>query len=116
MDRIELVTGACEEYFGALPSDAISKFNFTNVFEWMPARTFEALLRETVRVARPGAVMTYRNLLVPRARPDSLAQWIRPDRALAAALHARDLSFVYGAYVVERIAKEEGECPTVSSS
>ncbi len=116
VDRIELVTGACEEYFGALPSDAISKFNFTNVFEWMPARTFEALLRETVRVARPGAVMTYRNLLVPRARPDSLAQWIRPDRALAAALHARDLSFVYGAYVVERIAKEEGECPTVSSS
>jgi S-adenosylmethionine-diacylglycerol 3-amino-3-carboxypropyl transferase len=116
VDRIELVTGACEEYFGTLPSDAISKFNFTNVFEWMPARAFEALLRETVRVARPGAVMTYRNLLVPRARPDSLAAWIRPERALAAALHARDLSFVYGAYVVERISKQEGECPTVSSS
>ena len=116
VDRIELVTGACDEYFGTLPSDAISKFNFTNVFEWMPARTFEVLLRETVRVARPGAVMTYRNLLVPRARPDSLAPWIRPDRALAASLHARDLSFVYGAYVVERIVKEEGECPTASSS
>ncbi len=115
VDRIEIVTGPLEQYFATLPANSISKFNFTNVFEWMPARTFDALLRETVRVARDGAVLTYRNLLVPRSRPIGLAPWIEPERALAAALHGRDLSFIYGAYVVERVVKQEDACPTVSS-
>jgi len=115
VSRIEPVTASCEDYFATLPSDTISKFNFSNVFEWMPTSAFEALLRESVRVGRDGAVMTYRNLLVPRARPDTLARWIQPARALAASLHARDLSFIYGAYVVERITKEGDGCPTTSS-
>ncbi len=115
VDRIEIVTGALDQYFATLPANAISKFNFTNVFEWMPARTFEDLLRETVRVARNGAVLTYRNLLVPRSRPIGLAPWIEPERALASALHARDLSFIYGAYVVERVVKQEDTCPTMLS-
>ncbi|MDH3571213.1 MAG: hypothetical protein OER89_13675, partial [Gemmatimonadota bacterium] len=101
--------------FATLPANTISKFNFSNVFEWMPPRTFDDLLRETVRVGRDGAVLAYRNLLVPRARPIGLAPWIEPERALSATLHARDLAFIYGAYVVERIVKQEDACPTVSS-
>ncbi|MDH3369151.1 MAG: DUF3419 family protein [Gemmatimonadota bacterium] len=115
VDRIETVTGACEDHFATLPANTISKFNFSNVFEWMPPRTFDDLLRETVRVGRDGAVLAYRNLLVPRARPIGLAPWIEPERALSATLHARDLAFIYGAYVVERIVKQEDACPTVSS-
>ncbi len=105
LDRVRIITGTCEDYLASRLSGTISKFNFTNIFEWMPAESFEQVLRETVRVARAGAVITYRNLLVPRSRPASMADSILPDRGLSAELHAIDRSFIYNAYVVERIVK-----------
>jgi S-adenosylmethionine-diacylglycerol 3-amino-3-carboxypropyl transferase len=114
LDHVRIVLGKCEEYLASCPSRAISKFNFTNIFEWMGTEAFEQVLRETVRVAREGAVITYRNLLVPRSRPESMAPWIQPDRGLAAELHAIDKSFIYKAYVVERIVKGPVRCRTES--
>ena len=68
---------------------------------------FEALLRETIRVARDGAVLTYRNLLVPRRRPESLGAYILSCPEISASLRAKDLSFIYSDYVVEKISKGE---------
>lgn len=97
--------GSCEEFFPKLADDTVAKFNFTNIFEWMTPESVERLLRETVRVAKDGAVLTYRNLLVPRSRPETLARWLVPDTALAERLHEQDRSFIYRAYVVERVRK-----------
>lgn len=105
LDRVEIVTASCEGYFAGLAASSISKFNFSNIFEWMSPAAFEALLRETVRVARDRAVLTYRNLLVFRERPPSLDGVLKPLRALAASLHEADLSFIYDNYVVERVEK-----------
>jgi S-adenosylmethionine-diacylglycerol 3-amino-3-carboxypropyl transferase len=105
LDRVEIVTASCERFFAGLADSSISKFNFSNIFEWMPPAAFEALLRETVRVARDGAILTYRNLLVFRERPPSLGEVLRPLRDLARALHETDLSFIYDNYVVERVEK-----------
>lgn len=113
LDRIELRNESCEAYFSTLPDNSISKFNFTNIFEWMPPKAFEDLLKETIRVAKDGAVLTYRNLLVPRSRPDSLAQSIQPKPALSKALHETDLSFIYKAYIVENISKSHTEIKEV---
>jgi hypothetical protein len=71
----------------------------------MSPAAVEALLRQTVRVARDKAVLTYRNLLVFRERPPSLDGTIRPLRDLAKALQETDLSFIYDNYVVERVEK-----------
>lgn len=106
LDRIEIVTDSCEHYFSAMPENSVSKFNFTNIFEWMSPSACEALLRETIRVAKPGAILTYRNLLVPRSRPEILQREIEPLEGLANTLFERDLSFIYNRYVVERIRKE----------
>ena len=105
LNRITIISESCENYFARLPENRISHFNFTNIFEWMPATNFEELLKETIRVAMPGATLTYRNLLVPRSRPESLADRIHPDTAQAAKLAARDLSFVYKNYRVEHVIK-----------
>ncbi|MCX6233778.1 MAG: DUF3419 family protein [Bacteroidetes bacterium] len=105
IDRIEIVTGSCEDYFRGIPADSISKFNFSNIFEWMETTSFEHLLKETVRVARDGSILTYRNLLVKRSRPESLARWINPQKELSETLYAADRSFIYRAYVVEQITK-----------
>lgn len=105
LDRVEIVAARCEDYFAGLGDSAISKFNFSNIFEWMAPHEFEALLRETVRVARDKAILTYRNLLVFRERPASLERFLRPRRDAARALLERDLSFIYDNYVVEQVEK-----------
>jgi S-adenosylmethionine-diacylglycerol 3-amino-3-carboxypropyl transferase len=107
LDRVEVVTDTCEHFFSTLPDSSFSRFNFSNIFEWMSPPAFESLLRETVRVGRPGAILTYRNLLVFRERPESLADVLRPRRDISGALKARDLSFIYDNYVVEEICKGE---------
>ena len=107
LDRVEVVTDTCEHYFSTLPDSCLSRFNFSNIFEWMSPQAYESLLCETVRVGRPGAILTYRNLLVYRERPGSLATAIRPRPDISRPLLARDLSFIYDNYVVEEICKEE---------
>ena len=102
---MEIVTDSCEHFFANLEDSSISKFNFSNIFEWMSPAAFEGLLRETVRVARDKAVLTYRTLLVFREWPPSLGGNIRPRRDLAKALQGTDLSFIYDNYVVEQVAK-----------
>ena len=106
VDRISIVTSGCLEYLRAVPSDTISKFNFTNIFEWISIEEYLILLTETLRTARDGAILTYRNHLVTRNRPESLAEQIIPDMSLSVKLHESDRSFIYKAYVVERIKKK----------
>lgn len=106
VDRVEIVTGEAGRYLGSLPDNTLDRINFSNVFEWIDPTGYECLLRETVRVSRPGARITYRNLLVQRERPASLAAVIRPD-ALAKELLPRDRAFVYSNFVVEEIVKEK---------
>jgi S-adenosylmethionine-diacylglycerol 3-amino-3-carboxypropyl transferase len=105
VDRIKMVTSGCREYLSSLPGDTISKFNFTNIFEWMSIEEFTLILLETLRIAKDGAVITYRNHLVTRNRPDVFADKIIPDMELSLELRKKDRSFIYKAYVVERINK-----------
>lgn len=107
VDRIEIVTDSCENYFSSLPDSSISKFNFSNIFEWMSDDAYEDLLRETVRVAKDKAVLTYRNLLVFREHPSNLNSNIRSLKKMAKSLHEKDLSFIYNNYVVEEIHKRD---------
>ena len=105
VNRIKIVTSGCQEYLSSLPGDTISKFNFTNIFEWMSIEEFTLILLETLRIAKDGAVITYRNHLVTRNRPDMFADKIIPDMKLSLELRKKDRSFIYKAYVVERIKK-----------
>ncbi len=114
LDRIELVTGDCTAWFRTLPADSIDKFNFSNIFEWMPGSSFESLLRETLRVASSRAVIVYRNLLVPRSRPAALASRLLPRNGLAELLLSADRSFIYDRYVIEQVRKESATCNTPS--
>ncbi len=107
LDRIRLVSDDCASFFRQQPESSISRFNFTNIFEWMPVAGYEALLHETVRVATDGAVMTYRNLLVPRSHPSSFDGTIRSRDDEARLLHRNDLSFLYRAYIIEEIHKRK---------
>lgn len=106
LDRIDIVTDNCYNYFARLPEESIDKFNFTNIFEWISECDFEKLLNETIRVAKDGAVMTYRNLLVFREHSLKLNSKIKANKELADKLLLKDYSFIYDKYVIEQIVKE----------
>ncbi len=116
LGRIRTVTGRCEEYFATLEDGSIDRFNFSNIFEWMPPEACRELLEEAVRVGSDGAVLTYRNLLVPRSRPEELASVIDSNLEVSALLRARDLSFIYRSFVVEWVNKQRTVWPSASIS
>jgi len=105
IDRVEIVTGEAMGFFSGLPDNSVDRINFSNIFEWMAPPACERLLREVVRVCRPGGRISYRNLLVHRERPETLAGWLRSD-PLARELYPQDRAFVYANFVVEEVAKE----------
>ena len=109
VDRIEIVTAELGQVLKSLPTDSVDGFNFSNVFEWVPPETFEATLRETYRVARPGARLCYRNLLVRRKHPGSLDHLFTPHDELAARLLYHDRSFVYSNFEVASVKKPPQE-------
>ncbi|UCC49899.1 MAG: BtaA family protein [Gemmatimonadota bacterium] len=109
VDRIEIVTDELGAVLKSLPSNSVDAFNFSNVFEWVPPETFEAMLRETHRVARPGARLCYRNLLVRREHLPSLDHLFTPHDKLAARLLYHDRSFVYSNFEVASVKKPAHE-------
>lgn len=79
-------------------------FNLSDIFEYMSPESYEQLLKLIVSSARPGARLTYWNMLAPRHRPESLAAALRPLTELSKQLFARDQAFFYSALVVEEVA------------
>ena len=112
LHRIRIVTDSCYNFLKQQPDDSITKFNFTNVFEWISEEAFTELLEETIRVAKDGSVITYRNLLVPREHPEVISGRVISRKELAGRLPDKDLSFIYDNYIIEVINKKEKKCLT----
>lgn len=103
LDRLEWHLAPLEDFLGQQPRGALSKFNLSDIFEYLSPETSEVLLAQIADTARPGGRLAYWNMLAPRSAPASLRNKIvsRPD--LGAALHARDKAFFYSAFIVEDI-------------
>jgi S-adenosylmethionine-diacylglycerol 3-amino-3-carboxypropyl transferase len=102
-ERLRFVATDIETFLRGCEPGAFSAFNYSNIFEYLDRDAHRRILELTVRAARPGARICYWNLLVPRHRPDDLADRIDRDVALGARLLAQDRAFVYGAVQVETV-------------
>ena len=107
IDRVRVVTQELEGFLLESQSDSINKFALSNVFEWVDETTYQGLLQEIWRVAAPDATICYRNLLVRRERPDSLAHRLRSHSEEAQRLLWSDRSFVYSNFVIEQVIKTQ---------
>lgn len=76
--RLRLKYGSLEDVLGGSEPGAFSKFNLSNIFEYMSEEVFETTLRELLRVSRPGGRLAFWTLLVPRPIPESLVGRIIP--------------------------------------
>jgi S-adenosylmethionine-diacylglycerol 3-amino-3-carboxypropyl transferase len=108
-DRIEILTGEIGTILRNLPANSVHRFNYSNVFEWVPQETFENMLQETHRVAKPGGRLCYRNLLVRRKHPETMNDLFAPKHDLAGRLLWKDRSFVYSHFEIAEVIKQEQE-------
>jgi S-adenosylmethionine-diacylglycerol 3-amino-3-carboxypropyl transferase len=101
LDKLEW---RCVSVEDALDRDSsFDRFNLSDIFEYMSPESYERLLRSIVAGARPHARLAYWNMLVPRSRPDVLADVLEPLGELSRTLFAQDKAFFYSAFVVERV-------------
>jgi len=103
LDRVRIVHSSLETALGAMPERFVDRFNLSDVFEYMSAANAEALLRQCVARGRPGGRLVYWNMLVPRRRPEPMADVLCPLEAQAEALHRVDQAFFYSRLVIEAI-------------
>lgn len=103
MDRLEVHCAELEKFLGEQPASTFTKFNLSDIFEWMSDELYEQMLRALVRTSAKGGRLAYWNNLVPRSRPASLADVLEPQRELAREIHDDDRAFLYRDFHVEQI-------------
>jgi S-adenosylmethionine-diacylglycerol 3-amino-3-carboxypropyl transferase len=103
IDDIEWHQLSIEEYLAQFPQSRFDAFNLSDIFEYMSAENYRALMLNLLEAANSGARLAYWNMLVPRSCPPDLASRVGSLDTLARDLYARDKAFFYSAFVVEEV-------------
>lgn len=101
LDRLEWRRASIEEFLASDDASHVTRFNLSDIFEYMSAENHERILGDIAMRTRPGTRLAYWNLLALRCRPDSLADRITTLQDISDELHGRDKAFFYRAFVVE---------------
>ncbi len=104
LDRLEWHCLSIEELLEAEPELRVDCHNLSDIFEYMSDEYFHELLSKLTAHSREGARFAYWNMLVPRSRPQGLADKLIPNHELAERLHLEDKAFFYSRFVVETVA------------
>lgn len=102
LDRLEWRCCSLEQFLEESPN-TFDAFNLSDIFEYISFQNYERVLHSLIRAAKRSARLAYWNMLVPRRRPESLANFLQPLTALGVSLFQRDKTFFYGDFVVEEV-------------
>jgi S-adenosylmethionine-diacylglycerol 3-amino-3-carboxypropyl transferase len=103
LGRLEWRLQSVEEFLGGGDAEPVDGYNLSDIFEYMSEENYHLLLDKLARRARPGGRLAYWNMLVPRSRPESMADRLRPLAELAERLFGQDKAFFYSRFVVEEV-------------
>ncbi|MGY8691304.1 MAG: DUF3419 family protein, partial [Verrucomicrobiales bacterium] len=103
IDRLEWRLGSIEDVLEELGDDTVTKYNLSDIFEYMSEPHYHALLEKLVAAGSAGARLAYWNMLAPRTRPESMGNQLVPLIDLSKQLHASDKAFFYSRFVVEEV-------------
>jgi S-adenosylmethionine-diacylglycerol 3-amino-3-carboxypropyl transferase len=110
LDRIEIVTSDAQSWLGRQPNSSIDAFSLSNICELMSPDETGRLFAAVTGAARAGARVCFRNLMVPRGVPETLASEIELNEELSRQLIAEDRSLVYSrvqAFVVHSRSRSD---------
>ncbi|MEO6260180.1 MAG: DUF3419 family protein [Thermoanaerobaculia bacterium] len=104
-ERLETHHADLREFLRARADSSCDKFYLSNVTEWLPEEELAPFFEEILRVARDGATVCYRALMIDRPLPASVAGRFREDPARSAELAASDRAFVNVGFHVMTVTK-----------
>jgi S-adenosylmethionine-diacylglycerol 3-amino-3-carboxypropyl transferase len=107
LGRMRFFCGGLDEYLRGLEPRSLSKFNLSDIFEYMSESDFEKTVREIERVSRRDTKLAFWTLLVPRTVSPALMDRIDPDTSVSEKLFSTDRTFFYRSFEVWRINRKE---------
>jgi S-adenosylmethionine-diacylglycerol 3-amino-3-carboxypropyl transferase len=108
--RMRLVCASLQEHLRGLPPGSVSKFNLSDIFEYVSEEALEGMLQDILRVCCDDARLAYWTLLVDRDVPPSLSDRINPCTSVSSELFAGNRTFFYGSFGLWQAAKGESTC------
>jgi S-adenosylmethionine-diacylglycerol 3-amino-3-carboxypropyl transferase len=98
LEQLRLVRASLDNFLMTVRPEAISKFNLSDIFEYMSEEAFESSLQKIIRACRDHAKLVFWTTFVPRAVPPRLANRLAPNRSKSETLFAVDRTFFYGTF------------------
>ena len=108
--RMRQVCASLQEHLRSLPPGSVSKFNLSDIFEYVSDQDFEGMLQDILRVCCDDARLAYWTLLVDRDVPSCLADQITPRRSDSEKLFGTNRTFFYGSFGLWQVARQESGC------
>lgn len=105
LGRLEWQQCSVEDFLDDAGTNAIDKYNLSDIFEYMSQESYVNLLERLVNAAKPGGRLVYWNMLAKRRRPESMAESLVSLDDLARSLFSQDKAFFYSDFVIEEVAK-----------
>lgn len=102
LDRLSWQACSLDAYLAARP-EPIDRFALSDIFEYVSPERYEAMLTSIVDASTADARLVYWNMLAERTMPASLDPSLASETARANALHAKDKTFFYSRFVIERV-------------
>lgn len=105
-DHLNCLSWHClsiEDFLTQASEQTFDRYNLSNIFEYMSASAYQAVLQLIRDRARPQARWLYWNLFVPRTCPAALAAQLQSRPDLATELYKRDRAFFYRDLVIEEV-------------
>lgn len=104
VERIELKTTSVIEALQELPNNSITKFYFSNIFDWTNDKEFRYILKEIIRVGNNRSRVFYLGTIPDRDIPTTFTE-IQTDNDLAFQLLQEDRTTMYSKMVIGEIQK-----------
>ncbi len=101
--QLRLVHATLDNYLDTLSPNSVSKFNLSDIFEYISDGEVESTLRKTASVSRPGSRMAFWTLFIPRQVPPGLNGQIQDLSAEYENLFARARTFFYGSFCLWKV-------------
>jgi S-adenosylmethionine-diacylglycerol 3-amino-3-carboxypropyl transferase len=96
--RLRLVCSTLDDYLATLAPGSVSKFNLSDIFEYMSDGEMESSLRQVSRVSRPEARMAFWTLFAPRCIPAALDGQFVNCSQFYEGLFTKAGTFFYGSF------------------
>jgi len=99
LHRLDIRQGSLEAFVAN--GEKADGFNLSDIFEYMSEEVFNDVYASIVSASNPKARLVYWNMMVPRRRPETLADRIETLTEVEAIGKANDKAFFYSDFITE---------------